>query len=246
MVAATPCGVTLAPEGGAHQSIATPLIGIAQPGLASFEPAFVDELAVIMRWGFEHMQSESEGGSVYLRLSTRMIDQPARNISPELALDIIAGGYWLRRPGPNCELVIACTGAVAPEAIEATGLLGEDRRDIGLLMVTSSERLYAGWHAARHERTQFRADRTSHIERLLAGLPNTCGIVSLIDGHPLTLAWLGSVHGHAVDALGVERFGQTGTIDDLYAEYRIDVNSVIEAAERLSPPRRFRHLKVVV
>src|SRR3546814_6795528 len=74
MVAATPSGITLAPEGGAHQSIATPLIGMAQDGLASFEPAFVDELATVMRWGFDHMQRE-DGGAVYLRLSTRTLEQ---------------------------------------------------------------------------------------------------------------------------------------------------------------------------
>src|SRR5215475_8528342 len=97
MVAATPSGITLAPEGGAHQSIKTPLIGMAQDGLASFEPAFVDELAVIMRWGFEYMQRESgEGGSVYLRLSTRTIEQPQRLIGPELHKDIAEGAYWLR------------------------------------------------------------------------------------------------------------------------------------------------------
>ena len=86
MVAATPSGITLAPEGGAHQSIATPLIGMAQDGLAAFEPAFVDELAVIMGFGFQHMQREGagEGGSVYLRLSTRTLDQPQRIMTPEL------------------------------------------------------------------------------------------------------------------------------------------------------------------
>src|SRR5437660_111818 len=81
----TPSGVTLAPEGGAHQSIATPLIGMAQDGIASFEPAFIDELAVIMGWGFRHMQRDSgEGGSVYLRLPTRTIEQPQRLIGPDL------------------------------------------------------------------------------------------------------------------------------------------------------------------
>jgi pyruvate dehydrogenase E1 component len=120
MVAATPSGITLAPEGGAHQSIATPLIGMAQDGLASFEPAFVDELAVIMGWGFRHMQREAgEGGSVYLRLSTRTVDQPQRIMAPELQRDITEGAYWMREPGPNCDIVIAYTGAVAPEAIEA-------------------------------------------------------------------------------------------------------------------------------
>src|SRR5438105_4917751 len=126
MVAATPSGITLAPEGGAHQSIATPLIGIAQDGLASFEPAFVDELAVIMAFGFRHMQREGGqgdegGGSVYLRLSTRTLEQPQRIMTPDLRHDITDGAYWLRKPGPNCDLVVAYTGAVAPEAIEAVG-----------------------------------------------------------------------------------------------------------------------------
>src|ERR1700686_2413480 len=142
MVVATPSGITLAPEGGAHQSIATPLIGIAQDGLASFEPAFVDELAVIMGWGFQHMQREGgEGGSVYLRLSTRSLEQPQRIMTPELQKGITDGAYWLRKPGPNCDVVVAYTGAVAPEAIEAVGLIGESRRDVGLLAITSADRL---------------------------------------------------------------------------------------------------------
>src|SRR5258708_38008088 len=118
MVAATPSGITLAREGGAHQSIATPLIGMAQDGLAAYEPAFVDELAVIMGWGFEHMQRESgEGGSVYLRLSTRTIDQPQRIVTPELQKGITDGAYWLRRPVPNAVLPLPYTGAVAPKAL---------------------------------------------------------------------------------------------------------------------------------
>src|SRR5258706_11044999 len=150
MVAATPSVITLPPEGVAHQSIATPLIGMAQDGLASFEPAFVDELAVIMGWGFRHMQREGgEGGSVYLRLSTRTLDQPQRMMTPDLQKGITDGAYWLRKPGENCEAVITYTGAVAPEAIEAIGLIGESRRDVGLLAVTSADRLHSGWTAAR-------------------------------------------------------------------------------------------------
>src|SRR4249920_3939736 len=125
MVVATPSGITLAPEGGAHQSIATPLIGMAQDGLASFEPAFVDELAVIMGWCFRHMQGEGgEGGSVYLRLSTRTLDQPQRIMTPDLQKDITGGAYWLREPGPNCDLGGAYTSALATEAIEAVGVIG--------------------------------------------------------------------------------------------------------------------------
>jgi pyruvate dehydrogenase E1 component len=248
MVAATPSGITLAPEGGAHQSIATPLIGMAQDGLASFEPAFVDELAVIMGWGFRHMQQESgEGGSVYLRLSTRTIEQPQRLMGPDLQRDIAEGAYWLRKPGPNAEVVVAYTGAVAPEAIEATGLIGESRRDVGLLAITSADRLHSGWTAARKLRRDRRGvAHLSHIEKLLTPLPRDCGIVTVIDGHPATLGWLGSVRGQRVEALGVEHFGQTGTIDDLYRHYGIDANAIIDAAESLTAGAPVLHRKMAV
>ncbi|MCK1339176.1 transketolase [Bradyrhizobium sp. 38] len=248
MVAATPSGITLAPEGGAHQSIATPLIGMAQDGLASFEPAFVDELAVIMGWGFNHMQRDpGEGGSIYLRLSTRSIEQAQRIMTPELEQGITDGAYWLRKPGPNAELVIAYTGAVAPEAIEATGFIGESRRDIGLLAITSADRLHAGWTAARKLRRDRRGvQHLSHIEKLLAPLPRDCGIVIVIDGHPATLGWLGSVRGHRVEALGVEQFGQTGTIADLYRHHGIDANAIIDAAESLTTGAPVLHRKMAV
>jgi pyruvate dehydrogenase E1 component len=258
MVAATPSGITLAPEGGAHQSIATPLIGMAQDGLASFEPAFVDELAAIMRWGFEHMQRDlsdtgdeqsgmRSGGSVYLRLSTRSIDQPQRMMTPELQRHITDGAYWLRKPGPNAEVVVAYTGAVAPEAIEAIGLLGESRRDVGLLAITSADRLHAGWTAARRMRRERRGPGyASHIEKLLAPLPRDCGIVTVLDGHPATLGWLGAVCGHRMEALGVEHFGQTGSIDDLYRHYGLDANAIIDAAEGLTAGAPVRHRKIAV
>ncbi|SEH46197.1 transketolase [Tardiphaga sp. OK245] len=243
MVAATPSGITLAPEGGAHQSIATPLIGMAQDGLASFEPAFVDELAVIMGWGFQHMQRDAgtddsgqrAGGSVYLRLSTRTIEQPQRMMTPELQQGITDGAYWLRKPGANCDLVIAYTGTLAPEAIEATGLLGDSHRDIGLLAITSADRLHAGWTSARKIRRDRRnPQHLSHIEKLLQPLPRDCGIVTVLDGHPATLGWIGSVCGHRMEALGVEQFGQTGTIGDLYRHHGIDANAIVDAAEELS------------
>jgi pyruvate dehydrogenase E1 component len=247
MVAATPSGITLAPEGGAHQSIATPLIGMAQDGLASYEPAFVDELAVIMRWGFAHMQRPAgEGGAVYLRLSTRTIEQPKRIMTPELQQHIVDGAYWLREPGDNCDLVIAYTGTLAPEAIEATGLLGENHRDIGLLAITSADRLHSGWTATRRARREQRVPLQSHIEKLLKPLPRDCGIVTVLDGHPATLGWIGAVHGHRLESLGVEHFGQTGTIGDLYRHHGIDANSIIDAAESLSPAVPVRHRKMAV
>jgi pyruvate dehydrogenase E1 component len=248
MVAATPSGITLAPEGGAHQSIATPLIGMAQDGLASFEPAFVDELAVIMGFGFEHMQRDGgEGGSVYLRLSTRTIEQPQRPMTESLQKGITEGAYWLREPGPNAEAIVAYAGAVAPEAIEATGFVGESRRDVGLLAVTSLDRLHSGWTAARTLRRHRRGvQHLSHIEKLLAPLARDCGIVTVIDGHPAALGWLGSVRGHRVEALGVEHFGQTGTIDDLYRHHGIDANAIIDAVEALTSGAPVLHRKMAV
>ncbi len=241
ILVATPSGISLAGEGGAHQSIMTPLIGMAQDGLTSFEPAYVDELALILRWSFDHMQRpDKEGGSVYLRLSTRTIAQPQRQLSPADAADINAGAYWMRRPGPNAEVVIAYAGAVAPEAIAAAGLIADDRRDIGLLAVTSVDRLHGGWTAA-HER----GGEPSHIERLLAPLPRHCGLVTVLDGHPAALSWFGAVQGHRSRALGVTRFGQTGTIADLYRMAGIDAQAIVAAAASVAPGRPMRHLRAV-
>lgn len=258
MLVATPSGVTLAPEGGAHQSIATPLVGMAQDGLAYFEPAFADELAVVMRWAFDYMQRDGEGvpdernwlrdetgGSVYLRLSSRALEQPTRTMDEDLARDIVDGAYWLRKPGPNAQVVIAYTGAVAPEAIAAVGMLGEDRRDVGLLAVTSADRLTAGWSAAQRARERGLPHARGHIERLLEGVPPHCALVTVVDGHPTTLGWLGSVAGHRTRALGVEHFGQTGTIADLYRHHGIDARGIVAAAEAASPGRPVRHLRAL-
>jgi pyruvate dehydrogenase E1 component len=262
MIVATPSGVTLAPEGGAHQSIGTPLIGMSQDGLCSFEPAFVDELALMMRWGFDYMQRDGEGegadlrsektwlrdatgGSVYLRLTTRPIEQPQREMTPALAEDIVDGAYWLRKPGPNPQVIIACMGALMPEAIQAVGLMGEDRRDIGLLAITSADRLNAGWTAAQSARERGLTHARSHIERLLGEVPSSCGLVTVLDGHPATLAWLGSVMGHRTRSLGVEHFGQTGTIAEVYRHFGIDAEGIMRAAQSLAPGRPIRHLRAV-
>jgi pyruvate dehydrogenase E1 component len=257
MIVATPSGITLAGEGGAHQSVSEPLIGLAQDGLAAFEPAFVDELAAIMAWSFAYMQKDGgevsernwlrdeTGGSVYLRLSTRPVEQLKREITGELRQQIVDGAYWLRKPGPNCQVVVAYTGAVAPEAIAAVGLMAEDRRDVGLLAVTSADRLNAGWTAAQRARERGLVHARSHIERLLADVPPHSGIVTVIDGHPATLAWLGAVNGHRTRALGVEHFGQTGSLAELYRHYGIDANAIVAAAQAIAPGRPIRHLKAL-
>jgi pyruvate dehydrogenase E1 component len=225
MLVATPSGITLAPEGGAHQSVGTPLIGMAQDGLTAFEPAFVDELAVLMRWGFEHMQAP-EGGAVYLRLSTRPVDQPGRTMTSELQRSIIAGGYWLSPPSAGDELAIVCQGAVVPEAIAAHREILEDIPGAGLLVVTSADRLHRDWLEAK------RTGARSHIESLLQPLAASAALVTVLDGHPATLSWLGAVSRHRVQPLGVEHFGQSGDIPDLYRVYRLDTDAILDAAAR--------------
>ncbi|WP_299989585.1 transketolase [uncultured Ruegeria sp.] len=255
MLAATPSGVSLSHEGGAHQSISTPLIGMAQDGLATFEPAFADELNVIMRWGFEYMQREGaafqaeqnwlrdeKGGSLYLRLSTVPQEQIGREMTGDLANDVIAGGYWMRPPTATSAVVLVYTGVVAPEAIQAAGLLSDDVRDVAVLAVTSADRLNAGWQAA--ERARQRGDHTalSHIEKLFANLPRDAGLVTVADGHPAGLSWLGGVHGHRTNSLGVEHFGQAATVEDIYHLHGIDANAILHAARALMPGRGSRYI----
>ncbi|MEO6300717.1 MAG: transketolase [Paracoccaceae bacterium] len=240
IIVGTPSGITLAPEGGAHQSIGTPLIGLAQDGLAAFEPAFADELAVILHWALGYLQRDGDGdpdertwlrdetgGSVYLRLSTNPIDQPGKRHDDAFRQGAIDGAYWLRKPGPNCDVVIAYQGVIAPEAIRAAGLIADKYRDVGVLAVTSADRLNAGWTAAQRARVRGRSDAVSHVEVLLQDLPRHCRLVTVIDGHPATLAWLGAVYGHPTIPLGVEHFGQTGTIGNLYRHFEISAESIV-------------------
>ena len=151
----------------------------------------------------------------------------------------------MRRPGPNAQLVVAYSGAVAPEAIEAVGLMAEDRRDVGLLAVTSADRLHAGWIAAGQAREANDSATESHVEQLLAAVPGQCALVTVLDGHPATLAWLGAVHGHRTRALGVDHFGQTGSIAELYRHFGIDARGIIAAAQSVAPGRPIRHLRAV-
>ena len=226
ILVATPSGITLAGEGGAHQSIGTPLIGMAQDGLAAFEPAYVDELAAIMAWSFDYIQKGGEGGAApsatgcATRPAARSIcgsrrarsSRSSARSTPTCARRSSTAPTGCANPGPNCQVVVAYTGAVAPEAIEAVGLMAEDRRDVGLLAVTSADRLNAGWTAAQRARERGLVHARSHIERLMADVPPHCGIVTVCDAHPATLGWLGAIHGHRTRALGVEHFGQTGSI----------------------------------
>jgi len=238
MLAATPSGITLAPEGGVHQSINSPLIGLSQPGLTSFEPAYADELAHIMGWGFEHMQAE-DGGAVYLRLSTRVINQPQRNFA-DIADDVIAGAYWLREPEPGTELAIAYTGVLAPEAMAAHEAILEDIPGAGLLAITSADRLYENWQATTRAHAQGPGVAPAHIENLLSSLAPDAGLVTVLDGHPMTLSWLGSVANHNIAALGVESFGQSGDLQDIYRIHGIDADAILDGAAAVITKRMRR------
>ncbi|NQW00291.1 MAG: transketolase [Rhodospirillales bacterium] len=241
ILVATPSGITLAPEGGAHQSISTPLIGMAQDGLATFEPTYADELTTIMEWAFDYIQRDgdgeqniqwlrdAEGGSVYLRLSTRPLEQPDRQLSADQKSAVLAGGYWIKQPDPGADLAIAYTGVMAPEALAAWAEIRHSHPGAGLLAVTSADRLNAGWNAAQKARQSGHYESQSHIEWLLSPLARQAGLVTVIDGHPATLAWLGSVRGQRTESLGVEHFGQSGDSLDLYESYRIDAASIVEA-----------------
>jgi pyruvate dehydrogenase E1 component len=222
ILVATPSGMTLAPEGGAHQSIGTPLIGIGQPGLTYMEPAFGDELVIMMRWALSHVQG-ADGGGVYLRLSTRSIVQPAREMSADLEAAVLAGGYWLQPPAPEAELAIVASGTVLPEAMEALEQVREDIPGAGLRVVTSPDRLYRDWRQGQER---------SHARRLITSLADDARLVTILDGHPATLSWLGSVRGQRVWPLGVERFGQSADIPDLYRAQGLDADSIVTACAR--------------
>jgi pyruvate dehydrogenase E1 component len=230
MLVATPSGITLGAEGGAHQSINPPLIALGQPKLRHYEPAFADELALLMQQGFALMQ-QPDGESLYFRLTTREIDQIAREDDAWQA-DAVAGGYWLKRPAPDARAAVVYLGAVAPEALQAWELLAEDLPGLGLLAVTSPDMLHRGWSAREAGRWQG-GSAPSHIETLLSVLPADAGLVTLCDAAPAALSWMGGVRGQRVVPLGVDRFGQTGDLPDLYREYRLDADAVVEACAAL-------------
>jgi len=224
LLVSTPSGLTLAPEGGQHQSVNTPLIGMAADRLASFEPAHADELAILLRHAFDHMQ-KPDGSAVWLRLSTRAIEQPRRSLDPAA---VIAGAHWVVPPGQGARIAIAYQGPVAPEAMEAFAELRSEEPGAGLLAITSPDRLHAEWLAARRG-VRGGARGVSHVERILAPLARDAALVTVLDGHPAAHAWMGAVRGQRVVPLGVDRFGQAGDIPDLYREYGLDVDAILDA-----------------
>ena len=216
----TPSGVSLAPEGGAHQSIVTPSIGIGQPGCTFWEPAFGQDL----EWTLLHALSRlgrRDGESAYFRLSTRPIDQglaPAEH-RRELAL---AGGYPLRRARGRPRVTLVGMGAVIPEVLEAAAVLGDQTEAI---CVTSADLLFRAFRA----RAALGEDESSILDELLPA-ERAAPMVTVLDGAPNALAFLAAVNGVPLTPLGVTRFGQSGDLEDVYRHHGIDAETVVGAA----------------
>jgi pyruvate dehydrogenase E1 component len=212
----TPSGVTLGPEGGAHQSVVTPSIGIEQPGCVAWEPAFGRDF----EWTFLHALSQlgrPDGSAAYFRLSTRPIDQGTAGEAARE--DVLAGGYRLR-PVDDAKVTIVAMGALVPEALEAAEEIGAD-----VVCVTSADLLFRALQA-RAGLGDGDGD-ASILERIF---PVARPLVTVLDGHPHTLSFLGGVHGVRIASLGVQRFGQSGDIGELYEHHEIDTESIVGAA----------------
>ncbi|WP_254070675.1 1-deoxy-D-xylulose-5-phosphate synthase N-terminal domain-containing protein [Acidisphaera sp. L21] len=225
LLVSTPSGISLAPEGGQHQSINTPLIGMAADRLHAFEPSHGDELAILLRHAFAHMQAP-DGCAVWLRLSTRQLDQPSRSLDPSA---VIAGAHWVVPPAPGARIAMAYQGPVAPEVTEAFAELATEEPGAGLLAITSPDRLHAGWLDAARARRAGDRGALSHVERILSPLAPGAALVTVLDGHPAAHSWLGAVRGQRIVPLGPDHFGQGGDLPDLYREYGLDVDAILDA-----------------
>jgi pyruvate dehydrogenase E1 component len=232
----TPSGVSLAPEGGAHQSITTPSIGIEQPGCVTYEPAFAVDtewclLASLARLG------RPDGSSAYLRLSTRPVSQKLAAIPADPAArerrrrQVVAGAYPLRRAAMGTPAVtIAVMGAVVPEALAAAERLAEAGTHADVVCVTSPGLLFRALRA----RQGLQQGESWILEQAFPAARAT-PLVTVLDGHPHTLSFLATINRVPHAALGVAQFGQSGAIEDLYRYNGIDTDSIIRAALDLVP-----------
>ena len=231
LLVATPSGISLGPEGGAHQSIITPLIGIGQPNLLMFEPTYADELEIILRYSFSYMQEEN-GSSVYIRLSTRNIDQIERKLDSSNEEDILSGGYWLEKSSKKSDVIIVFSGVMAPEVLEAAEIMKEDELNISILSVTSNDRLYKNWKQTHKDRS-LGINNKSRIEELFENTNRESVIISVNDAHSSSLTWIGGALGKKIISLGVDEFGQSGNLKDLYKHYSLDAEAIVDACAQV-------------
>lgn len=230
IVVATPSGVTLSPEGGAHQSVITPGIGLALPDIVYWEPVFAQDVEWILLDALARLGDEPGGRSAYLRLSTRPIDQSlAPAPDARLRAQVLRGAYRLvdgrGEPGwePEANAVhLFAAGVVVPEALEAARALRADGIFASVFAVTSPDLLYRGLR-----------ERQPYLEELVMGDEEGVPVVSALDGHSHALAFLGSALGVPQIALGVDHFGQSGARADLYRHYGIDPAAMARAARTL-------------
>jgi pyruvate dehydrogenase E1 component len=238
----TPSGVTLAPEGGAHQSSITASIGLELPGVTLAEPAYAGALDWLLCDGLDAL-TRPDGSALYLRLSTRPIDQAPfeavrdRIGDEALRAAVLAGGYRLVEPSPALArdapaVTLAASGPVVPEAVAAAGLLAEEGVAATVLDVTSLDRLYHGWRAAlsRAARAATRPSETFHLATLLRAATPAAPIITVHDASSHAMAWLGSVFGTPVVPVGVDDFGQSGTIEELYRTFDLLPEQLANAA----------------
>jgi len=224
----TPSGVTLAAEGGAHQSITTPSIGLETPGVTAYEPAFAVETEWCLLDALSRL-GRPGGESAYLRLTTRPIDQALADLPEDTAArrrDVLAGGYRLRS-APVPSLTIAVVGALVPEALAAADRLTGFGVAADVCVVTSYDRL---WRALQARRGLLRGPADGVDPGVLDRLLRPTPLVTLLDGHPHTLAFLATVHGSPVTCLGVSEFGQAGSLHDVHRHHGLDAASVVDAA----------------
>ena len=244
VIVGTPSGVTLSPEGGAHQSSITPSIGLAMPSLVSYEPAFAKELEWILLDGLRALCDREHGESLYLRLTTRTVDQALLPMPEDptaiemLRRNVLAGAYRLidraaepdYAPAENVVHILA-SGAVIPEAIAASTLLREEGVHANVVNVTSADQLYRGYQGSLHAALRGSTfPEPGHLGKMIPVAERRAPIVTVLDGHPHALAWVGGALGSRVLPLGVVRFGESGTRDDLYQACAIDTSAIVEAA----------------
>ena len=224
----TPSGVSLASEGGAHQSITTPSVGLEQPGCITYEPAFAVEVQWILLDCLAHL-GRPDGRSAYLRLSTRPVEQQLAAVPHDPAArerrrrQVVAGAYRLRSADQPTATIVTM-GAMATEAVRAAERLQDMEIDVDVICVTSPGLLFAATQArqGRHDAPTWILDSVFPAERATP-------MVTVLDGHPHTLAFLATINRVRLRALGVASFGQAGALDDTYRHHGIDSDSIVRA-----------------
>jgi len=240
IVVGTPSGVTLSPEGGAHQSIFTQSIGIELPELSAYEPCFGQELEWIMLDALERIRLRQS--STYLRLTTKVVDQGLFDLPKDpdkreqLRRQVLAGAYRLvdcrrepgYKPGANAVHIFAC-GAMVPEAIEAARALKGEDIFANVINVTGPGPLYRHFQESVHGALDIPSKPAGILDEILPAVERIAPLVTIADGHPHAISWVGSALGTNVLPLGVVGFGQSGSRSDIYAEYKIDAANIIAA-----------------